>query len=225
MATPVYVEQGTPLDSDTGTTHEIDNATATQGNCILVVAGLHNLDEALTLDESGFEAAGSNGGTSGTDCRIQAWAKIAGASEPASYTVTHSTSGNLNGVVLEISGVNAAQIQDATATTSTYTANNASHTPAPIDTVTDDCLLFTLIKRGGGSSTDNDIPSGHTQRTDIGSGSGDYMGISEIDAGALGTQTPGAWTNLGTSADSAAITVVLRPTAGLVIVVPTGPWR
>jgi len=164
----------------------------------------------------------ATGGAPSSPPKLYIWYKRAGASEPSTYTWTGSDSDcGYIGFISAYRNVDETTPFDATRTIATGSSGNID--PTSITTVTADAWVVAV-----GFHDDNDTitaqSSGYSVRLmsvalDPGaSGNGAGLGTCDIDAGAIGAENPGAWTN--PTEEWGAVTLALRPAGGAP---PAGP--
>ena len=124
---------------------------------------------------------------------VKVWTKIAGASEPTSYTFPDSTSADAVGGMLAFHSYDpAAPLAVAPVFASSATAATAH--PAPSVTGVDGGMLVTAHFGGANANATRSYtpPSGMTERVDVGPSSWTVLGVntqSLTAAGATGTKT------------------------------------
>jgi hypothetical protein len=139
----------------------------------------------------------------GTTARLSTYRKVAGASEPASYTWTLSGSTMTEGGIITFYGVNTTDPIDvyggqANAASTSYTA------PSVTTTVSNAMLVAAFGAKAGGSSNTVTPPAGMTERYDIGQNNNgpscnEAATVAQALAGASGTKvaTGQSGTNIG----------------------------
>lgn len=156
------------------------------------------------------------GGSTSWDS-LAAYIRIAGASEPSSYTITPSIAEDMTAILCRISGVNNSSPVDGYVVTNNGSASTTATSPN-YTTTQDNCLVFRFANsRFNGSAADGNVSV--TPTTEItriksqGGGntnSGTSMGASHGDkatAGSVGT----ANFTLSTSSQWMAATVAIAP--------------
>jgi hypothetical protein len=176
------------------------------GDVLLAVVSLYTGSDAIAITPpSGWDLISNAQYT--TLMRQTMYIKVAGGSEPASYTWTISSSSYVDVHIIALTGVNTTTPQDATATTNSGTATTRS------------ALGLTIVTPGAWivvASTGFDFatptPSGMTARTPY------LFTEARATAGATGDRTATA------SADEwTAIMVALRPALISLSPLPNGP--
>lgn len=204
-----HVEDGTALFETGATTHEVATTSSpTEGNILRMYAYINN-DETLTNSETGWNKIAEVQSDLAGDNTIATWWKRATASEPATYTVSHSVAATFRGIVIEYSGVDETTPMDTTSTT--VQDNNDSDTldPADITTATDQAWVDVFM--GGVQLTGTpSTPSGYTAR-EVTSSGGNRFGIWDIGPLSIGTESPGQISGMGSGADVSCITSAMRP--------------
>ena len=137
------------------------------------------------------------------------WTRIAGASEPSSYSITLADSEQSLGAILRITNFN-----ETTPINVVSSAQDSTDTPiAPdITTTTANCLVIRAFHRDTSNTIDNS-PSGtvlwaQDSNTPISAIHGGGVSQEKVSAGATGTAQ---WTCGGTSEDWGAISVAIAP--------------
>lgn len=107
-----------------------------------VLVAFVNIVRASLIDTppSGWTAIN----TAGSYTQWSVYWKVAGASEPADYTWTESST-NWAGVIFRLSGVDNTTSLDATTVTGEDTTYNTSFNAGSITTVTDGAMVFTSV--------------------------------------------------------------------------------
>lgn len=194
----------------------ISKPSGTVAGDLLIAAFVSDGDS--TLSSPGGWTLIQGGGSSPTDNTpsLGLWYKIAGASEPATYTFSSSSWEELYIAILRYTGhnpgapINASAIQNST-------GNNGNSTPtAPsVTTTVDNCRILRIF---GADDDDNPYtsPGGHTERYSgqSGGGNGTCGGAgadtNQLLAGATGT----AAFSMNTSEEWRAITIAIAPSTG-----------
>jgi hypothetical protein len=208
-AAPSYQEQATAVLGSNGRSLTINKPTGTvQGDLLLAaisVDGTPNISPPTgwtTIRE----------GNSGTQVRLEVYYKVAGASEPSSYTFTWSryNTQQAAGAILRYSGVNTTAPINTSGIGSGTTISPTA--PSVTTTVTD-----TMVVRIYGADDDDlspsPYPSGHTGRLNIESNSGDgtcSLGVADVIRASPGATGTAAF-SLSASEEWVGVTVALAP--------------
>lgn len=145
------------------------------------------------------------------------WYKIAGVSEPSSYTWTILDIGGQS----EFASIAISRISgtDGTTPINVWSKDtNATNTCPSITTTVDNCLLLTLLtNNGGGSGRDFDPPSGYTEQWAIdsaGSGAEGQDGASKTGGAAGATGTADFSVILGSAINTVNWHIAIAPAEG-----------
>ena len=164
-----------------------------------------------------------------TDAACQVSYKIAGASEPASYTCTTESAHDCVAWCLRISGHNATTPINVTGAT-TQTTFATSRAVSEVTTTVDDCLVFAFIITDGSdtnpfstSGTGWEEYSELDPDTSSNGCTGQVSKKEQTTAGATGACTI-TW-NASFPDGACGFQFAVAPGGGLTINVPTGPWR
>jgi hypothetical protein len=193
----------------TKTTMAISKPSGTASGQVMV-ASVSWASSAAMTPPSGWTLVADTSAAAGS-VRQATYVKVAGASEPTSYTFTWSTRPNASGGITTYSGVNATVPVDASAD-----ATGASGNPVAPAVTTSSANDRVIVAAASDAVTSFTTASGTTERFDIASGSStqELADFAQATAGATTakTQVPavttGSWT---------AQTIALRDasTAGL----------
>ena len=160
--------------------------------------------------------------TAGNDMSTGIFTRLAPASPPASYALTHTdTVGeNWSAVILAYRGVDTTTPLDVTPAASHYVHRTDKASPnvdafQEITTVTDGAYVLALEAVTNDDITSNADPDGYTNRVRHVGGSFDFRQIQvwDTEVATADTVTPGApaYTSDATVAESAQATMALRP--------------
>jgi hypothetical protein len=189
----------------------------------ILIAGLTQDDTGSTIGApSGWTVVSTQNVTNG-DTSTFAWAwKLAGGSEPGTYTFTGTAGANMAAVIAAYSGRNSSPIETST----TNNPNSASPPSSPV-TVTgtgfttaniDDIVWIGGLDTNGGDGSWT-APSGMTLRTEV-SGAGNFtaMGLCDATQGSAGVvaNQSGTWTLSAASGNYVAFLIALKPPGGAV---------
>lgn len=211
--------QGTPslYEGASVTSAVITTPAGVVAGELLIAAVAHSSSTAApTTGTAGWTLLEAQNGVDAAGPSHATFYRVATGTEAASYTFpTNATAGRVTGIMVRISGVDTAVIQDvAAAKASTSTAT--SFTMPSISTVTANALLLHFILLNAASSADIVAPAGPTLVSKS-TGTGRRMGVwSEPmpTAGASGTRL---WTDTpATALQWGGITIALRPAGGVV---------
>lgn len=155
--------------------------------------------------EIGFKAEGTSAG-------LTILRKVAGGSEPASYSFVNS-GGLVSGDIIALTGVDNTTPEDATATTGTGTGTTL--TAPAITTVTDNAWWMTFFATDGTQTTLSQ-PSGFT--VDVASFSDGAGDVQRVDHKVITPAGPtGTTTSTAASGGWMAISVAVRPAASAAV--------
>jgi hypothetical protein len=177
-------------------------------------------------DDGGFDAVSgwtelidaavlNTGGAAPSPPGMSVWRRVAGGSEPGSYTITPTAgSTGICANMLAFSGVDNTTPIDQTTTTATGDGTNAN--PAAITTQTDNALIVVACFHDGTGITSHTVPSGFTDPGSLGrvvgngGGNGGTMGSAYADAptSPAGATNPAAFTTA--TEQWGAVTIALR---------------
>lgn len=157
---------------------------------------------------------------------------VRGASTPALSWTYSGVSDDIRCVISAWRGVDTANVLDVTwALGSHYgtTIDSAVSTNPAITTNNDDAVVVLYDQTDFQASGTPGAPTNYTL-DNTGHGSQPQINMAHREITSAGLETPGAWTHTGYSvgADHRNWTVALREevaASGIVITVPTGPWR
>jgi hypothetical protein len=195
-------------------------ATAEGDLVILVVAQSENEDGNINTP-SGFTSILANsptGGTAPSEPAVSIFWKIAGASEPTSYTITFTNSVDTGGagVCSVYRGIDKSTPIDVGPLTWTSASSNAPDPPAVTTTVDGTySIIGGLID--GASTGALALPTGYTgqglagRRTTATGGNGLVFLHAHKFITTAGSENPGVITNGGTAGEAMAFTFAIRP--------------
>jgi hypothetical protein len=168
-------------------------------------------DRNVTVDEPGWTLVKQVQMTAGIDGTIAVFRKIAGGSEPATYTVDidGGTDAQIATQISQFSGVDATTPEDAAAT-STTDIDDTEYDPPAITTITDGAFVESHMFARQASITTPSAPSGYTKYGTV-KGSTYYGGSAHKEVATAGSEDPGVWTSLTVSSDCCGITWAMRP--------------
>jgi hypothetical protein len=146
------------------------------------------------------------------------YVRVAGASEPSSWTWTLNSAQAASGAVLAYTGVNTTTPIDASAGHTSTDWDNDVQTAPSVTTSTANAVVLSLFGTSNASSAT--AGSGLTERADAASTAGTYFVDSEVAdrVAATAGATPTTTATSNVNGNSLAQTVALRPAAS-----PTGP--
>ncbi|EFK96964.1 transport protein ExbB2 [sediment metagenome] len=189
----------------TGTSVTVRKPANTSQNDVLIAHIIASDDDASISPPSGWSQVSSSPCT--TDYhRAAVFYKVAGSSEPSSYTFTTSQSATLAGIITSYRGANTSTpIEDDNAVISLNYVS--SHASAQASVSTQGCWAV-LCMSAEGYAGDVGAPSGYTEREEA------WSPWSEIadsdDPVSTGTLNPGTWTT-DQNKQSIAYTIILKP--------------
>lgn len=197
-----------------------------EGDLLLAVVGWENnqTPASWTSVPSGWTEIVDRqecGGSPTRPCTFSVWYKVAGASEPSSYTWQASISGvGLMGVISAYSGVDETTPMDATRTVATGGAATTVDPPS-ITTVTNDAFVIAIGFRQDDTGYDS-MSSGYDEReevTNVMFGDGATLGVCDDEIASAGAEDPGTFANTGSDSEEwGAVTVALRPAGGAAVI-------
>ena len=204
----------------TGATQPITFVADTTGEAVsggtITLSGIQSGDVVIANLTSAFTAAGLSSGWTNVRNKnsdvYQRVAYIVSTGTSVTYTVP---SGDYNAVILTaFRNVDNTTPLDVTRTTINRNSNQTNITPADITTVTNGCMIVTLMGVGGDRTTSLTGPSGYTN-SEIFEGGG-FFGLTSTAAidyklqSTAGTESPGSY-NWTTGEYSTCTTIALRP--------------
>ncbi len=201
----------------TATTRELGAPAGIVDGDLLVAVGIAADDVAIQIDEVGFIEELNITSVVGSDNSLVVATKIAN-SESGAYTlkVEGATSEALRGGMLLYRGVDQITPIDQAATSVVDITNSDTHDPAAIITQNDNAwVLSIIVATQAGNDPLATPPSGYLLRIENGTGGGflDYVAVAEKIVSPAGSEDPGIWSGLTSTADSGSITMALRPAA------------
>lgn len=217
-ATPIsFVGSDTSTSATANLT--LDVPAGTQEGDLLIAVTINENDSPTTTwtAPAGWHLLVDRQGTGGTPTTPPStwvWYRIAGASEPASYTWVNSASDRgLMGASLSYRGVDVVTPFDTTPTTAT--GSTGVPDPASITTLTPNAQVVAVGFNDNDNVTYTGYSSGYTTRVDSfqndsGTGNGATLGIIDRSVASAGAEDPSAWTSAETE-EWGAITLALRP--------------
>jgi len=211
---------GAVVSSSTVNTIEVTPpGTIVDGDQVRIFAYFDD-DQTISCPESGFTKEDEIQSITGGDMAVATFYKTA-SSESGNYTVNFGgPAGNARCVAVAVSGIDTGTPVDAASTSSEDTADQDTYDPPAITTVTANAWVWSLMGANQSAGTGLTQPSGYTLVAE--GNSSDNFGVAYIDAGATGVEDPGNWSGIGSSADSAGITIAMRP-AGAAAASPKNP--
>lgn len=198
MAAPVIeTQQSDDTGGSVATSLTINKPTGTvQGDLLLLIAG----DDNSSVSPRGFTTISGwteqvDDGSSNSDSQINIQTKVAGASEPSTYTLEDVSSFEIWAETYRISGVDTTTPVNVVGSTNISGFAPAGTTPAPgLTTTVDDCLVFAAFAFSGGDAHPTTVSgTGWTENIERSSGTG-----SSDASGGIATTTQ---TTAGTTAD------------------------
>ena len=201
-----------------GTTLELAAPAGIQDGDLLVAIGMAADDVAIEIDEVGFNEELNITNVTASDSALVVATKIA-SSESGTYTlkVEGATSETLMGFVLLYRGVDQTTPQDQTPTSVIDATNSDTHDPAAITTQTDGAVVISIavatqnsIGEGGSTPPSGYVLRGEDART---TGFQEWIGAADKTVATAGSENPGTWSGLSSTADSGSITTAIRPAA------------
>lgn len=204
---------GAVQDQTAVQTIEISAAAGIQDGDLLIICGFADDNQSLTLNEGGWTEETEVQDAAGGDKVIAVYTRIA-SSESGTYTLDVGGGAGVRmiGFMVAYQDVDQTTPMDAAVTTNSGTTNSDTHDPSAITTVTDNAIVCSYVGAVQTTAGDRTPPSGYTERVD--SGATDWVGFAEIDVATAGVEDPGTWSGLTSGADSASITLAIRPAAG-----------
>ena len=190
---------------------EVPPAAGIQDNDLLIIASTYKetggnltVAEAGWTDDTQIESEGPS--------RSLTVSYKKALSESGNYTVdsNEGTSRNMIAVCIALAGVDQTTPIDAASTTVLSISNSTTHDPAAITTVTLNAWVFSIMAHTQGDDGLATQPSGYTSDANNG-GTNIGLGVAHIADLSIGSEDPGVWSALGTSADSLSITLAIRP--------------
>jgi len=186
----------------------------------ILIAGITQDDTGVTFGApSGWTIVSTQNVTNG-DTSTFAWAwKLAGGSEPGTYTFTGTSGFNMAAVIAAYSGRASSPIE-----TSTVNNPNSGSPPSSPVTVTatgfttsyiDDIVWICGVDTNGGDGSWT-APSGMTKRSEV-SGSGNFTAMaicdfSQSSAGVVADQS-GTWTQSSAAGNFVGFLIALKPSS------------
>ena len=207
--------------SDWAQTVEVEPPAGVQDNDLLVIAATCNDNQTITVNELGWTDDRSLlSEASGDSAVLFAYKKA--SSESGNYTVdiTGGTNREIRAVCLAYVGVDQTNPIDATSSTNADVSNSDTSDPALIVTATAAAWVLSIIGATQTTASPGTQPTGYSKRAEHGTTA--YLGIADKEIAAAGSEDPGVWSGLGTSADSGTITAALRPAGGAPLLTGVG---
>ncbi len=200
---PVPVVRSVSSNTSNGPATILDLAKpagAAEGDLLLAIAANMNGSGRSMAAPAGWTVVPNTDHFNGTAARTHAWYKLAGASEPGSYSFTETGGSgyDMSGGILALSGANQTSPINASGGQNNGTGTSTA-VSAPSITTT---LADTLLVFGGACNVGTTLtpPAGMTEQWDR-SSSGTYKVTTEIATGAFGG--PGATATRTATASSA----------------------
>lgn len=219
MAVPV-VETTSSVEVTTASTSvTVTKPTGTADGDYLVafVAADRGSSGYPTAAPSGWtQIAQDASGAGSTHAACTAYAKTAGASEPADYTWTLPSAYLAVATMHRVSGVDTDAAINASATATD--SNTQNHDSASVTTDTADCLVLRAAAFDGGSALIVTVPSGETELANPASTAataGNQLSVSSSSRATAGSTGTGQFTSDKVAGDHwASVTLAIKPTAG-----------
>jgi hypothetical protein len=219
---PTYQSLATATRGSNGTSLTINKPTGTtQGDLLIAIlskdgTGAINTPSGWTLINEGSSGTGSG------NIRLGVFYKVAGASEPSSYTITWSDSEQAVGAILRYSNFCTGNPINVSGS-----ATGGSNTPtAPsVTTTVADTLVLRIYGADGDLGAGAGYPSGHTGRFSIESNSGSDTcsgGAADRTQTAIGATGTAAFNLTGTGSERwRAVTLAIKPNPDCTITAPS----
>lgn len=216
MATPAY-RSNTNTQSSNATTIALTKPTGVVSGDVLYAELMTFANEGTTTPPSGWSQISTRQVMTFNNTNVTWWRKVAGTSEPTSYTWTFTNAVSANGSVEAWYNVDTATPEDATASWNSGSAGNTNLTVPSVTPTVSGGVQMTLMANYIG--TYGTTPTGWTQDwTDGGqSNGGGHRNATLTASTATGTTT---WPVGG--GDCCALSIALKPTGGSTTNTQTG---
>lgn len=212
MTAPVIEAVGTAQIGSAVQALEVNPVGGIVNGNLLLIFGLCDEEDDLTLNEPGWTREKYQQATSGTDLATAVWSKIAASETGSDYTM--NIDGGINRVLranmIRISGHDpTANGMDAVATGADTGANSDTHATPAIDTATVDALVLSYLGLHQVTGSDRTQPSGYNEDFDVGGLTAICLASKTVTSPS--TETPGTWSGCGTGAEGCGITLAIKP--------------
>jgi len=197
-----YVSSAVSVQNTSATTITATVPSVANGDLMLMIVGSGNTTSNTWTTPSGWTV-----GTAGVQSRALFW-RIA-SSEPASYTVTQSSSATSNAVIIAY--------RDASFDTSGLASQSqvTSPTPVAITVAAADSTIVYVAQSNPGASVTYTTPTGYTARASDSDSTAPSCAL--FDLAGVGSGSYSAPSITGSSSSSRAYVISLTSTGGAVI--------
>lgn len=225
-ASPTFVSSATAANSNVASRSVSDPASTQEGDLYVVLGSHRNGDSGFSEVTDDWQTP--SGWTKLADfsttldfnnARVAIWYRFRGSSDvgSTSFVSNGAATGHMRVTITAWRGVDLTTPFDVgfvKASHVTESQNGPAGTNPAITTVTPDALVVLLQHMSQNPPTTPGAPSGYTLNASHGGWPRNHYFASKAVSSA-GTETPGAWTHSGmdSSADTANITLALRPVA------------